>query len=78
MSISMDRFASEGQFVTYDPFNNAPQRIAVFTLQCRRCGFEPEQTVTPPRLCPKCYGDSWERYAKPGSVLENAERYGSR
>ncbi len=75
MSISMDRFASQGQFATYDPFAKAPQRVAIFTLQCRHCGFEPEDAVVAPRLCPKCHGQSWERFAKPGSILENAERY---
>jgi hypothetical protein len=75
MSISMDRFASHGQFATYDPFARNPAPIAVFTLQCPHCGFEPEDTVVPPPLCPKCHGQSWERFAKPRSILENAERY---
>jgi predicted Zn-ribbon and HTH transcriptional regulator len=75
MTISMDRFASEGQFAKYDPFARAPQRIAIFTLQCRQCGFEPDDAVLAPRFCPKCHGQAWERFAKPGSVLENAERY---
>ena len=75
MSIAMERFASEGQFVTYDPFRHEKQRVAVFTLTCRSCGFEPEVAGTPPRVCPKCRGESWERYARPGSILENAERY---
>ena len=75
MSISMDRFASEGQFVSYNPFQSATNRVMVFQVQCRCCGFEPEGVVTPPRLCPKCHGESWERFAKPGSILENANRY---
>lgn len=75
MSISMERFASEGQFATYDRFAHGTQRIAVFQVQCRSCGFEPEGVVTPPRLCPKCHGESWERFARPGSILHNANRY---
>jgi deoxyribodipyrimidine photolyase-like uncharacterized protein len=75
MSISMDHFASQGQFATYDPYLSAPTRVSVFTLQCQHCGFEPEDTVLPPRLCPKCHSHSWERFAKPGSILENAQRY---
>lgn len=75
MSISMDRFASEGHFETYNPFAQTPSRISVFTLQCRQCGFEPEDTVVAPRHCPKCHGQAWERFVRPGSVLENAERY---
>jgi hypothetical protein len=74
MSIGMDSFASEGHFATYDPFRSS-QRVNVFTLQCRCCGFEPEDVVVAPRVCPKCHGESWERFAKPGSILMNANRY---
>lgn len=75
MSISMERFESHGQFVTYDPFANAISRIAVFQLQCRNCGYEPEDSVVAPRVCPKCHGETFERFARPGSILENANRY---
>lgn len=75
MSISMDRFESEGHFQTYNPFGAAQQRVMVFQVQCRCCGFEPESVVTPPRICPKCHGETWERFARPGSILENADRY---
>ena len=75
MSIGMDRFASEGNFATYDPFNRAPERVAIFTMQCRSCGFEPDDAVIAPRVCPKCHGESWERFARPGSILTNANRY---
>lgn len=75
MSISMERFGAYGQFATYDPFAASQQRITIFSIQCRCCGFEPEDAVTPPKLCPKCHGNTWERYAKPGSILENADRY---
>ena len=76
MSISMDRFASHGRFATYNPFQSAITRVTVFQLQCRSCGFEPEGSVTPPRLCPKCHAsNAWERYTRPGSILENANRY---
>ena len=75
MSISMERFGSEGHFATYDPFAAGVQRISIFQVQCRCCGYEPEGAVTPPRLCPKCHGESWERYARPGSILDNANRY---
>jgi hypothetical protein len=75
MSISIDRFASEGQFASYDAFQASMMHVTVFQVQCRNCGFEPEGVVTPPRLCPKCHGESWERFARPGSILENANRY---
>lgn len=75
MSISMERFASSGQFATYDPCLNVPKRIEVFQLQCRCCGYEPENVVSAPKTCPKCHGQAWERFAKPGSILTNADRY---
>ena len=75
MSISMERFESKGQFVTYDPFARNISRVAIFQLQCRCCGYEPEDAVTAPRICPKCHGEAFERFARPGSILENANRY---
>lgn len=74
MSISMDRFASEGQFETYNPFPPVA-RAAMFTLQCRSCGFEPEDVVSVPKICPKCHSEAWERFTRPGSILENARRH---
>lgn len=75
MSISMERFAAEGQFLTFDPYAVVSQPVAVFQLQCRQCGFEPDEAVTAPRLCPKCHGKSWERFTRPGGILDNADRY---
>ncbi len=75
MSISVDQFAAEGQFTTYDPYRVDMPTAVVFQLQCRSCGFEPDDAVVAPRLCPKCHSKSWERFAKPGSILSNANRY---
>ena len=75
MSISMERFAAEGHFATFDPYIESVKRVNVFTMQCRCCGFEPEDVVVAPRICPKCHSESWERFTKPGSILENANRY---
>ncbi len=75
MSIGMEQFGSHGRFLTYDPYQAAPQRVKVFQLQCRQCGFEPDDPVTTPKLCPKCHSQSWERFTRPGSILNNAERY---
>ena len=75
MSISMERFGSEGHFATYNPSAASVQRVTIFQLQCRSCGYEPEGALTAPRLCPKCHGESWERYTRPGSILDNANRY---
>ena len=74
MSISMENFASEGHFVRYDPHTPPAPRVEVVKVQCRCCGFEPEDAVVPPKVCPKCHSQSWERFAKPGGTLENANR----
>ena len=74
MSISMEPFASTGHLATYDPFEATGGRIAVFQMQCRSCGYEPEGVVSAPLLCPKCHSASWERYTRPGGILENADR----
>ena len=75
MSISMERFAAEGNFVTYDAHRQEKPLVGVFTLQCRSCGFEPDDAVIAPHVCPKCHSKSWERFARPGSILSNADRY---
>lgn len=75
MSISMDQFGATGQFQTYDRYAVGAAPAMVFTLQCRSCGFEPEGAVVAPRFCPKCHSQGFERYAKPGSILNNADRY---
>jgi len=75
MSISIDMFAAEGQFQRFDPYAEPARRVAMFHLQCRSCGYEPEDPVVPPRICPKCHGESFERFKKPGSLLANAERH---
>jgi hypothetical protein len=75
MAISMDRFDSEGHFTTYDPYSQDAERASIFTLQCRSCGYEPEEAIVAPRVCPKCHSNSWERFAQPGSILKNADRH---
>lgn len=75
MSISMERFGSDGHFATYHPKAQEIHRVTIFQVQCRCCGYEPEGAITPPRLCPKCHSESWDRYARPGSILANADRY---
>lgn len=75
MPVSMDRFGSSGHFATWDPFARTPSRVAVFQIQCRSCGYDAPDTVSPPSVCPKCNGTTFERFARPGSILENAERY---
>ena len=73
MSIQLERFGSEGGFASYDPCRTGRPVTAVFHVQCRRCGFEPaDQAVTPPSVCPKCHGGAWERFARPGSILDHA------
>jgi Zn finger protein HypA/HybF involved in hydrogenase expression len=75
MSISMEKFASDGQFASFDSHPKTTQAIRVFSIQCRCCGFEPDDAVVSPKICPKCHSRAWERFAKPGSILQNADRY---
>jgi hypothetical protein len=74
MAIGIEPFASEGHFLSYDPFANVSVKVDMFRLQCRACGYEPDDAVVAPRLCPKCNCKSWERYTRPGSILDNAGR----
>lgn len=78
MSYVMNSLIAKGTYPSYDPDQTVADRLAVFILQCSSCGFEPEDMVSPPHTCPKCHGHSWERFARPGSILANAERYPDR
>jgi hypothetical protein len=71
----MEKFAASGQFPTYELAPRLTENVMVFAIQCRCCGYEPDDTVIAPKLCPKCHSNSWERYAKPGSLLANAMTY---
>lgn len=75
MSIGMERFGSEGRFANYDMCKRTPARIQIFQLECRNCGYEHDDAVNVPRLCPKCHGTAWDRFARPGGTLVNADRY---
>ena len=55
MSIGMQRFASEGHFATYDPFARPAAPAGVFQLQCRCCGFEPEDVVGLGQVVALCF-----------------------
>ena len=75
MSFSLSEFVAKKPAVKYDPYQPIMARAMVFQVQCRMCGFEPEDILHPPRICPKCHSEAWERFARPGSILENADRY---
>jgi rubrerythrin len=64
MSISTEYFRSEGHFIQYGPPVESGVRTPVFRIECRRCGFEPEDSIIPPRVCPKCNASAWERSAR--------------
>jgi hypothetical protein len=69
------RTSLDRQFVTIEPCLAHGKPAKVFVLQCHECGYEPDDCLRPPRLCPKCHSRSWDRFARPGSILANAERY---
>ena len=74
-SYSIDHLVAKKDLEKFDPYLAAPQRAMVFQVQCRMCSYEPEYLLHPPRVCPKCHSQSWERFARPGSILQNANRY---
>jgi hypothetical protein len=75
MSINMEPFGWEAISSKPAPSEALPKRMFPYGLSCRGCGYEPEDLVVAPRQkCPKCSGSSWERYTRPGSLLDDAER----
>jgi hypothetical protein len=43
---------------------------SLFYVECRMCGFEPEEQVTlPAHRCPKCHCHAWRRLVRPGGWL---------
>jgi hypothetical protein len=75
MSISMERFGAEGQFLTYDAYRQKTPPLKMYHLQCRTCAYESADSVVGPRVCPKCGGEAWERFILSGAALRNADRY---
>ena len=68
--ISREAGNNESTYATFDPFAPRRRKRSVFYIECRRCGFEPEdQCGLPLRVCPKCHSDSWERVLRPRSLL---------
>jgi hypothetical protein len=74
-SFTIEQLMTGKGLTRFDPYQTAVGRTTVFSVQCRMCSYEPEHPLHPPKICPKCHGQSWERYARPGSILINAERY---
>jgi hypothetical protein len=71
MSINMEPFGWQ----KLASAEETPKQVFPFGLQCRSCGYEPEDPVVAPRhKCPKCSASSWERYTRPGSLLDFADR----
>ena len=75
MSIGADAFAASGLHRTYDPYAAEEPRVEMHQTQCRGCGFTPDDGLNPPKRCPKCRSQSWERFNLPGSILTHSKRY---
>jgi Zn finger protein HypA/HybF involved in hydrogenase expression len=71
MSISMEQFGWSSVCENSVSFREKARLSHPFQLQCRACGFEPDDQITAPRYCPKCASSAWERFVKPGSLLDN-------
>jgi len=76
MSISMERFGLAARPGESRPGVGVSGIVFPYRLQCRACGFEPDNAIQPPIRCPKCAGSAWERFAFPGSLLLAARRPG--
>lgn len=74
MSISVERFRAQGLFPTFDPYLQKSSGPQMFGVSCRCCGYEPEDRLILPRRCPKCGGESFERFPLPGALLAQAIR----
>ncbi|HEY2589863.1 MAG TPA: hypothetical protein VGI81_29230 [Tepidisphaeraceae bacterium] len=33
-------------------------------LECRACGYEADDPIVPPTVCPKCHGSTWQRSSR--------------
>jgi hypothetical protein len=74
MSIAIERFGSSANALESSELNPTPSPAFPFRMQCRACGFEPDNAITPPKRCPKCAGHVFERFILPRSLLEFAEQ----
>ena len=74
MSISMERFGSNEQTSELPAASGLQNSAFPYRLQCRTCGFEPTDGMIPPPSCPKCAGNSWERFVFPRSLLTRTNR----
>src|SRR5208282_3017049 len=75
MSIAMERFGSNEEPSESRASSASGSPTFPYRLQCRTCGFEPEDAITPPLRCPKCLRSAWERFAIPRSLLLNTDQY---
>ena len=70
-SVSWDvglRDATRGQGAGGCP--SAAPEAQRFFIECHVCGFEPTQQESLPRhACPKCFGHTWQRVIRPGTIL---------
>jgi len=74
MSIDMEHFGSTEHRAESQASNKFVGRAFPYRLQCRACGFEPEDPIVAPPRCPKCASSSWERFAYPRSLLADSGR----
>jgi hypothetical protein len=74
MSIDMERFGSKEQQTDFRDSVHGARTACPYRLQCRACGFEPEDVIVASPRCPKCDGSSWERFVYPRSLLTGPSR----
>ena len=74
MSIANDSFQFTGHFLRALTSAHAVRNISPYHVECRYCRYRVEEGVSTPKMCPKCHGASWERFLRPGSLLEACRR----
>ena len=55
MAVTPRPFSSE------DPAIESRRPGTPVRLECRWCGYEADDPIVPPTVCPKCHGSTWQR-----------------
>jgi rubrerythrin len=75
MSIAMDHYESDERQRETRVWSGLRGPVFPYRFECRTCGYGPPDGIAAPKQCPKCFASGWERFALPGSLLTNIDRY---
>lgn len=69
MAITPGSFNSPERFGSArGPAEPERQQPPAVRLECRSCGYEADDPIVPPTVCPKCHGSTWQRSNRRRSV----------